>query len=190
MFSQIHDFSSDETPWTAREKVNLLPKRSSHFSTICQAAQCLQLYHRARTRATVTYSRSCARISTAPCFLRPHTRLGENSPGILYISCLLTQHLERCTILAFGRVKMSVLDAILDMLMEDAPVSDIRVCAFWTAVVVGSQPARCGLASTLSPGHCPGTTLVPESGDLLNYSARQLAGLTRSNVLGGYVGVQ
>ena len=75
---------------------------------------------------------------------------------------------------------MNVLDTVLDTLREDATVRDIRVCAFWTAVVVGSQPARCGLASTLSPGHCPGMTLVPESGDLLKYSARQLAGLTRS----------
>lgn len=75
---------------------------------------------------------------------------------------------------------MSVLDAILDTLTEDAPVSDVRVCVFWTAVVLESRPVRCGLASTLNFGHQPGGTFVPESGDLLKYSARQLAELVRS----------
>ena len=77
-------------------------------------------------------------------------------------------------------VTMGAIDDILGTLTDDAPVSDIRVCAFWTAVVSGDGVPRCGLASTLHPGQHAGRTLVPQSGDLLQQSALQLAELVRS----------
>lgn len=77
-------------------------------------------------------------------------------------------------------VEMGVLDEILRTLSGDAPVADIRVCAFWTAVVTGNGLRRCGLASTLHPGQHACRPLVAQSGDLLERSARQLAELVRS----------
>ncbi|MEW5959401.1 MAG: DUF364 domain-containing protein [Chloroflexota bacterium] len=77
---------------------------------------------------------------------------------------------------------MKIIEEILATL-PDGPVLDLRVGAFWTAVVVnvGGRP-QCGLASALRRGghHHGGGPEVPEAGRLLAYSARQLAGLARS----------
>ncbi len=77
---------------------------------------------------------------------------------------------------------MSLID---DLLLElpDGLVQDVRIGAFWTAAVieVAGRP-RCGLASTLRPDcHYHGSgPAVGEAGCLLEYDARALAGLARS----------
>jgi hypothetical protein len=78
---------------------------------------------------------------------------------------------------------MSLIDELLATL-PDGLVWDIRVGAFWTAVVaeVGGQ-SRCGLASTLSDDadhHHGGGPAVREAGMLSGHSARELAGLACS----------
>jgi uncharacterized protein (DUF4213/DUF364 family) len=78
---------------------------------------------------------------------------------------------------------MSLVDELLATL-PDGLVWDIRVGAFWTAVVaeVDGQ-SRCGLASTLRAEenhHHGGGSAVREAGMLLGHSARELAGLARS----------
>ena len=79
---------------------------------------------------------------------------------------------------------MSIIDDLLASLGSDAPVREVRVCAFWTAVVLGD--GRCGLASTLRPDEpqCAGPApLVPRAGHLLDYSALELARYARSESL-------
>jgi uncharacterized protein (DUF4213/DUF364 family) len=78
-------------------------------------------------------------------------------------------------------------EALLDSLKADAPVGQILVGAFWTAVVLSTDPPRCGLASTVrSATHpvCPPDSAGPpvaRAGQLLEYSGRELAGLLRSH---------
>jgi uncharacterized protein (DUF4213/DUF364 family) len=71
-------------------------------------------------------------------------------------------------------------EALLDSLQADAPVGQVLVGAFWTAVVLRSDPPRCGLASTLRPATHPDGPPVPQAGRLLEYSGRELAGWLRS----------
>jgi len=81
-------------------------------------------------------------------------------------------------------VRVSIIDDLLASLGSDAPVREVRVCAFWTAVVLGD--GRCGLASTLRPDEpqCAGPApLVPRAGHLLDYSALELARYARSESL-------
>jgi uncharacterized protein (DUF4213/DUF364 family) len=79
---------------------------------------------------------------------------------------------------------MALLDDLLAAL-PDGTVSEVRVGAFWTAVVVNVQgKRRCGLASTLVSGndhHHTGTDDVADAGHLTGYTARQLATLVRSS---------
>jgi hypothetical protein len=78
---------------------------------------------------------------------------------------------------------MALADELLATL-PDGLVWDIRVGAFWTAVVAevdGQQ--RCGLASTLRDNaehYHGGGPAVREAGMLLGHRARELAGLARS----------
>jgi uncharacterized protein (DUF4213/DUF364 family) len=44
---------------------------------------------------------------------------------------------------------MNAIDKLLNSLEADAPVGQVLVGAFWTAVVLDTDPPRCGLASTL-----------------------------------------
>ncbi len=44
---------------------------------------------------------------------------------------------------------MNIIETLLDSLQADAPVRQVRVGAFWTAVVLDTDPSRCRLASTL-----------------------------------------
>ena len=75
---------------------------------------------------------------------------------------------------------------LIDNLLADLPagkIEDIRMGAFWTAVVVKVSGRRqCGLASTLwqEGHHHSGGNAMQNSGALLNYSARQLAKLAAS----------
>ncbi len=70
---------------------------------------------------------------------------------------------------------MPTTDVLLDDLQADAPVRQVLMGAFWTAVVLDTNPVQCGLASTLrGETHRLGPP-IPEAGDLLSYGARQLA---------------
>ena len=75
---------------------------------------------------------------------------------------------------------MSIIDALLNSLQADAPVRQVLVGAFWTAVVLVTDPPRCGLASTLrAETHHEGPP-VPRAGRLLEHSGRELAEWLRS----------
>jgi uncharacterized protein (DUF4213/DUF364 family) len=72
-------------------------------------------------------------------------------------------------------------EVLLHSLQADAPVRQVLVGAFWTAVVLSTDPPRCGLSSTLRPASHPGGPPVPQAGRLLKHSGRELAGLLRSH---------
>ena len=78
---------------------------------------------------------------------------------------------------------MRPIDELLTTL-PDGPVQDIRVGAFWTAVVVELEGhRRCGLASTLrdiDDYHNGGGPALRDAGLLMGRSARELAELARS----------
>jgi hypothetical protein len=68
-----------------------------------------------------------------------------------------------------------ITELLLDDLQADASVRQVLMGAFWTAVVLDTNPVQCGLASTLrGEMHRLGPPIA-EAGDLLSYSARQLA---------------
>ena len=75
---------------------------------------------------------------------------------------------------------MPITETLLDDLGIDAPVRQVLMGAFWTAVVLDTDPVRCGLASTLRGETGHRGPPVPEAGDLLSYSARDLAQWLRS----------
>jgi uncharacterized protein (DUF4213/DUF364 family) len=73
---------------------------------------------------------------------------------------------------------VKILDDIIATLGEDAPVQEVRVGAFWTAVV----SRACGLASTVGPGdHKHGAVYVEEAGRLASRSALELTRLAHSD---------
>ncbi|HET89794.1 MAG TPA: hypothetical protein ENN99_03510 [Chloroflexi bacterium] len=76
---------------------------------------------------------------------------------------------------------MGIIDTLLTSLHTDAPTRQVLVGAFWTAVVLDTDPPRCGLASTLRPATHPGGPPVPRAGRLLEHSGRELAELLRSS---------
>jgi len=78
-----------------------------------------------------------------------------------------------------------VIDNLLDSI-GDGLVREIRVGAFWTAVVVEADgKRRCGLASNLrNSGHCHhGEAAVGDAGQLMKMGARELSELARSESL-------
>jgi uncharacterized protein (DUF4213/DUF364 family) len=82
-------------------------------------------------------------------------------------------------------MRRTVVDDLLASI-PDGVVRDIRVGAFWTAVVAEVEGGRrCGLASNLHrEGHChSGGTGVGKAGTLLERGARELAELARSRSL-------
>ena len=74
---------------------------------------------------------------------------------------------------------MTILDEVLSTITQDAPVSEIRTCVFWTAVV----SRKCGLASTGREEHPHKGPAVRDAGDLPRQSALDLAQLARSESL-------
>jgi uncharacterized protein (DUF4213/DUF364 family) len=72
-------------------------------------------------------------------------------------------------------------EALLESLQADAPVRQVLVGAFWTAVVLDADPPRCGLASTLQGRTHEAGPPVPEAGRLLARSGRELAEWLRSS---------
>ena len=75
---------------------------------------------------------------------------------------------------------MDIVDRLLNSVGQDAPVQQIVVGAFWTAVVVEGDPPRCGLASTLHAEETGPWPPVVDAGRLLERSGCELAGLLRS----------
>ena len=76
---------------------------------------------------------------------------------------------------------MNTIEALLGSLQGDARVAQVLVGAFWTAVVLDTDPPRCGLASTLRGAHHDAGPPVPDAGRLLKRSGRELAMLLRSS---------
>ncbi|MGD2105292.1 MAG: DUF364 domain-containing protein [Anaerolineae bacterium] len=70
---------------------------------------------------------------------------------------------------------MLITETLLDDLQGDAPVREVLMGAFWTAVVLDADPVRCGLASTLRGESDHRGPPIPEAGDLLSFTARGLA---------------
>jgi uncharacterized protein (DUF4213/DUF364 family) len=75
---------------------------------------------------------------------------------------------------------MKTVEKLLNSLKTDAPVQQILVGAFWTAVVLEGDPPRCGLASTLRAEGAGLWPPVREPGRLQQHSGRELAELLRS----------
>ena len=75
---------------------------------------------------------------------------------------------------------MTTTEALLNDLETDAPVRQVLVGAFWTAVVLDTDPPRCGLASTLRAEGGGPWPPVREPGRLDDRSGRELADLLRS----------
>ena len=75
---------------------------------------------------------------------------------------------------------MSTIEALLADLKSDAPVRQVLVGAFWTAVVLDTEPPRCGLASTLRAETHDAGPPVRQPGRLCEYSGRELAEWLRS----------
>jgi uncharacterized protein (DUF4213/DUF364 family) len=78
-------------------------------------------------------------------------------------------------------VKVSIIDALLGSLRTDAPVRQVLVGAFWTAVVLDTDPVRCGLASTLRGETHEAGPPVADAGRLLEHSGQELAEWLRSS---------
>ena len=76
--------------------------------------------------------------------------------------------------------EMKTIDKLLDSLHGDAPVQQILVGAFWTAVVLDTDPPRCGLASTLRAESGGPWPPVVRAGRLMERSGRELAEMLRS----------
>ena len=75
---------------------------------------------------------------------------------------------------------MKSINMLLNCLEMDAPVRQILVGAFWTAVLLDTEPVACGLASTLRAEGGGPWPPVTEPGRLQQRSGRQLAELLRS----------
>jgi uncharacterized protein (DUF4213/DUF364 family) len=90
-------------------------------------------------------------------------------------------HLWGFLVVTRSAADVSVLDLLLGSLRADAPVRQVLVGAFWTAVVLETEPPRCGLASTLRPATHSGGPPVPQAGSILERSGRELAGWLRSS---------
>jgi uncharacterized protein (DUF4213/DUF364 family) len=75
---------------------------------------------------------------------------------------------------------MTIIEKLLDSLQGDAPVRQILVGAFWTAVVLDTDPPRCGLASTLRAETGGPWPPVVRAGLLMEKSGRELADMLRS----------
>ncbi len=72
---------------------------------------------------------------------------------------------------------MAILDDLIASLEEDAPVQEVRLGVFWTAVV----SRQCGLASTVREVGPHGERRVREAGRLHQKSALELAQLAKSD---------
>ena len=62
---------------------------------------------------------------------------------------------------------MNIIEKLLNGISADGPVRQVLVGAFWTAVVLDTDPIRCGLASTLRGATHDKGPPVPHAGRLL-----------------------
>jgi uncharacterized protein (DUF4213/DUF364 family) len=78
---------------------------------------------------------------------------------------------------------VSAIDKLLEGLRADAPVRQVVVGAFWTAVVLETEPPMCGLASSMHSGHnhSHDGAKVRRPGHLQEKTARELAEMLRSS---------
>ena len=76
---------------------------------------------------------------------------------------------------------MRIIDHLLRTVTVDAPVRDVIVGAFWTAVVLDSDPIQCGIASSLRPRTHRAAPYVKDAGRLASRSGRELVELLRSD---------
>ena len=87
---------------------------------------------------------------------------------------------------------MKSIDRLLGCLNKDAPLKEVIVGAFQTAVALDSEPPRCGLSSSLTTDHHHDHThpSVSNAGNLLQTTARGLAdGLHSSSWLEASIGM-
>ncbi len=70
--------------------------------------------------------------------------------------------------------------ALLNHINGDESVAEIVVGAFLTAVLLNTRPPLCGIASSMREYDCQEGPQVAEAGNLLNYSALELAELIYS----------
>jgi len=85
---------------------------------------------------------------------------------------------------------VSIIETLLDSLQADAPVRQVLVGAFWTAVVLDTDPPYCGLASTLRGATHDAGPPVPHAGHLLEHTGRELARwLCSSSILEASIGM-
>jgi uncharacterized protein (DUF4213/DUF364 family) len=75
---------------------------------------------------------------------------------------------------------METIERLLASLKSDAPVRQILMGAFWTAVVLDTDPPSCGLGSTLRAEDHDGGFPVKDAGRLQSRSGRELAEMLRS----------
>ena len=76
---------------------------------------------------------------------------------------------------------MSAIEKLLATSKADAPLRQVVIGAFWTAVLLKTSPARCGMASTLSGHPHRGGPPLPQAGRLEEHSGRELAEMLRSS---------
>jgi len=77
--------------------------------------------------------------------------------------------------------RVNTIELLLESLHADVAVRQVVVGAFWTAVVLDTNPPRCGLASTVRPASPHGAPPVEHPGRLLEQSGVRLAGWLRSS---------
>jgi uncharacterized protein (DUF4213/DUF364 family) len=75
---------------------------------------------------------------------------------------------------------MNTINALLNSLQADAPVRQVLVGSFWTAVVLDTDPLRCGLASTLRAETHEDGPPVRHPGRMREHRGRELAEWLRS----------
>jgi uncharacterized protein (DUF4213/DUF364 family) len=75
---------------------------------------------------------------------------------------------------------VKAIETLLASMTADAPIRQVLVGAFWTAVELDTELPRCGLASTLRGSVHDKGPPITHAGHLLDYSARNLASWLRS----------
>ena len=75
---------------------------------------------------------------------------------------------------------MHTVEALLDSVQVDVAVRQVMVGAFWTTVLLDTDPIRCGLASTMRSAAHTGRPEVAQAGHLLDLGGLELASFLRS----------
>lgn len=75
---------------------------------------------------------------------------------------------------------MNITDTLLAGVQIDAPVRQVVQGVFWTAVILDTDPMRCGLASTIRDDTHHSGSQMKEAGSLLRRTAHELCELLHS----------